>query len=502
MTAPAIVTSAAAGLGPICADNTVNSGRNRLPPALNRYVSESVITASALRSSVSMSCSIRPTPSRTVSANAASPKSMPATTVAGVLTRPNILVSMETTAIGADLVVVGAGPAGSTAAAWAARAGTDVLVIDSASFPRDKACGDGLTPRAVAELERMGLGDWLDPRIPPRGLRMSGFGGEVEVDWPGPSFPSTGSAVARLELDDRIRKVAEDSGARMLLGTKAVAAHHDSSRRVVSLTLADGTEVGCRRLIVADGARSSLGRKQGRRWHQETVYGVAARGYLTTPRADDPWLTSHLELRSPDGAVLPGYGWIFPLGNGEVNIGVGALSTSKRPADLALRPLISYYTALRRDEWGFSGEPRAVSSALLPMGGAVSGVAGPNWMLIGDAAACVNPLNGEGIDYGLETGRLAAELLDCRDLSSAWPAVLSAHYARGFSVARRLALLLTLPRFLPSTGPLAMLSAFLMNIAVRVMGNLVTDEDEDWIARVWRSAGAGSRRLDQRPPFS
>ena len=182
---------------------------------------------------------------------------------------------------------------------------------------------------------------------------------------------------------------------------------------MVSLTLADGTEVHCRQLIVADGARSSLGRKLGRRWHQETVYGVAARGYLTTPRGDDPWLTSHLELRSPDGAVLPGYGWIFPLGNGEVNIGVGALSTSKRPADLALRPLIAYYTDLRRDEWGFTGPPRAVSSALLPMGGAVSGVAGPNWMLIGDAAACVNPLNGEGIDYGLETGRLAAEMLDC-----------------------------------------------------------------------------------------
>ena len=322
------------------------------------------------------------------------------------------------------MVVVGAGPAGSAAAAWAARAGSDVLVIDSASFPRDKACGDGLTPRAVAELERLGLGDWLNTRIRHRGLRMSGFGGEVEVGWPGPSFPSTGSAVARLELDDRIRKCAEDSGARMLLGTKAVAVHHDSSRRVVSLTLADGTEVGCRQLIVADGARSSLGRKLGRRWHQETVYGVAARGYLTTPRADDPWLTSHLELRSPDGAVLPGYGWIFPLGNGEVNIGVGALSTSKRPADLALRPLISYYTDLRRDEWSFTGQPRAVSSALLPMGGAVSGVAGPNWMLIGDAAACVNPLNGEGIDYGLETGRLAAELLDCRDLSQVWPSLL------------------------------------------------------------------------------
>ena len=411
----------------------------------------------------------------------------------------NILVAVDTRA---DVVVVGAGPAGSAAAAWAARAGRDVLVVDSAQFPRDKACGDGLTPRAVAELELLGLGGWLDSRIRHRGLRMSGFGADVEVEWPGPSFPSTGSAVPRVELDERIRSVAADDGAKMLLGVKAVDVEHDSSGRVQALVLDSGATIGLGDLIVADGARSTLGRVLGRRWHQETVYGVAVRGYIATPRSHEPWITSHLELRSPEGKVLPGYGWIFPLGNGEVNIGVGALATSKRPAHAALRPLMSYYTGLRREEWGFDGEPRAGLSALLPMGGAVSGVAGPNWMLIGDAAACVNPLNGEGIDYGLETGRLAAELLGSGDLSSAWPSVLQRHYARGFSVARRLALLLTIPRFLPSTGPLAMRSAFLMGIAVRVMGNLVTDEDADWIARVWRGAGVGSGRLDRRPPFS
>ncbi|MGH3564272.1 MAG: FAD-linked oxidoreductase, partial [Mycobacterium sp.] len=268
------------------------------------------------------------------------------------------------------------------------------------------------------------------------------------------------------------------------------------------VVLAGGAQVDCRQLIVADGARSPLGRVLGRQWHQGTVYGIAARGYLASPRSDEPWLTSHLELRSPDGAVLPGYGWIFPLGNGEVNIGVGALATAKRPADLALRPLMSFYADLRRDEWGFDGDPRAPASALLPMGGAVSGVAGPNWMLIGDAAACVNPLNGEGIDYGLETGRLAVELLSVPDLSQVWPAMLQHRYARGFSVARRLALLLTLPRFLPSTGPLAMRSTALMSIAVRVMANLVTDDDADWVARVWRGGGRASRLADRRPPFA
>jgi menaquinone-9 beta-reductase len=402
----------------------------------------------------------------------------------------------------ADVVVIGAGPAGSAAAAWAARNGRDVLVIDAAQFPRDKACGDGLTPRAVAELELLGLGPWLDGRIRHHGLRMSGFGADVEIAWPGPSFPSTSSAVPRTELDDRIRAVAADDGAKMLLGVKAVGVRHDSSGRVVSVSLDDGAEIGCAHLIVADGARSTLGRALGRTWHQETVYGVAIRGYVASPRSNEPWITSHLELRSPAGAVLPGYGWIFPLGNGEVNIGVGALATAKRPAEAALRPLMSYYAGLRREEWGFCGEPRAGLSALLPMGGAVSGIAGPNWVLIGDAAACVNPLNGEGIDYGLETGRLAAESLGTADLTEAWPSELRRHYGRGFSVARRLGLLLTIPRFLPATGPVAMRSRALMGVAVRVMGNLVTDEDADWVARLWRRAGAGSRRIDRRPPFS
>jgi geranylgeranyl reductase family protein len=405
----------------------------------------------------------------------------------------------------ADVVVVGAGPAGSAAAAWATRAGRDVLVVDAADFPRDKACGDGLTPRAVTELRLLGLGDWLDEHIRHRGLRLYGFGGSVQVDWPGPSFPDTGSAVPRTELDERIRKFAESTGASMMLGAKVVDIEHDSRGAVSSLVVrrnGGSVEVGCQEVIVADGARSPLGRALGREWHQQTVYGVAVRGYLTSPRADEPWLSTNLELRTRHGHLLPGYGWIFPLGNGEVNIGVGALGNEKRPADVALRKLIAHYTDMQREEWGFDGPPRAVASALLPMGGAVSGVAGPNWMLIGDAAACVNPLNGEGIDYGLETGRLAVELLGSGDVSIAWPTLLKKEYSQAFSIARRLSWLLTVPWFLPTGGPIAMRSLRLMEIAVRVMGNFVTDEDTDLMARTWRRAGSVSRRADRRPPFS
>ena len=141
---------------------------------------------------------------------------------------------------------------------------------------------------------------------------------------------------------------------------------------------------------------------------------------------------------------------------------------------------------------------------MLPMGGAVSGVAGPNWMLVGDAAGCVNPLNGEGIDYGLETGRLAAELLvsTTNNYSTVWPTILREHYGLAFSIARRLAGLLTVPGFLTTFGPVGMRSQFLMTIALRVMGNLITEEDTDAIARVWRTAGRASIKVDARPPFS
>ncbi|OWY83117.1 geranylgeranyl reductase family protein [Rhodococcus sp. BUPNP1] len=402
-----------------------------------------------------------------------------------------------------DVLVVGAGPAGSAAAAWAARAGREVLLVDAATFPRDKTCGDGLTPRAVAELDELGLGDWLRTRTVNRGLRLEGFGGRFELPWPDSSFPVVGSAVPRTELDARIRQVALDSGARAVDGTKAVDVERDGDRvSAVIFRTADGPRtVRCRMLIVADGVRSPLGKVLGRRWHRDTTYGVAARAYATSPRSDDPWITSHLELRDDAGAVQPGYGWVFPLGTGEVNLGVGTLATASRPANGSLRPLIDLYARQRRSEWEL-GEVTRVASALLPMGGAVSGVAGRNWALIGDAAACVNPLNGEGIDYGLEGGRLVAGLLDSDDLTELWPATLRSHYGRAFSTARRLANLLTIPKFLPATGPIAMRSRTMMSVAVRVMGNLVTDEDADFVARVWRTSGHFSMRWDRQPLFA
>jgi flavin-dependent dehydrogenase len=286
-------------------------------------------------------------------------------------------------------------------------------------------------------------------------------------------------------------------------GAKVVAVARDSDR-VTGVTVRVGTashEIGCRILIVADGVRSPVGKLLGRTWHRRYAYGVAARAYISSGRSDDQWITSHLELRNAENELVPGYGWVFPLANGEVNIGVGSLATERRPSHIALKPLLEHYTELRRDEWELSGSVRAVSSALLPMGGAVSGIAGRNWALLGDAAGCVNPLNGEGIDYGLEGGHMLAGLLDVPDLTQVWPDLLRAKYGRTYSVARRIAGLATHPRMVPIGGPPVMRSKFLQRTAVRVMGNLVTDEDVDLTARAWRTAGRASMRFDDLAPF-
>lgn len=420
-----------------------------------------------------------------------------------------------------ELLIIGAGPAGVAAAIHAGRRGISTLLIDAQLFPRDKTCGDGLTPRAIHQLQLLGLADSVVERYRSHGLKLHGFGGSVTAPWPESTFGTVGSAMPRREFDNFLLECARShSSVEFLGGVRAVSVSMSTpvgagsgsiisgsgtvsgdatsmgtasvGASVAAVELSDGSWVRPKQVIVADGVRSPIGKLLGRTWHKGEVYGIAARSYCATPRSEEPWIHSHLELRDADGVVQPGYGWIFPLGNGLANVGCGALSTDRRPARINTKKLLGLYAQQCRPEWGF-GAPDRAASALLPMGGAVSGVAGRNWMLIGDAAACVNPLNGEGIDYGMETARLAVECLDAgKDYTLLWPDVLRREYGEAFGLARMLARLLTYPQLLPMVGPVALrrpLGRHVMPVAARLMGNLITDADRDVVARLWHTAG-------------
>ena len=420
-----------------------------------------------------------------------------------------------------ELLIIGAGPAGATAAIHAGRRGISTLLIDAQLFPRDKTCGDGLTPRAIHQLQLLGLADSVVERYRSHGLKLHGFGGSVTAPWPESTFGTVGSAMPRREFDNFLLECARShSSVEFLGGVRAVSVSMSTpvgagsgsiisgsgtvsgnaasvetasvGASVAAVELSDGSWVRPKQVIVADGVRSPIGKLLGRTWHKGEVYGIAARSYCATPRSEEPWIHSHLELRDADGVVQPGYGWIFPLGNGLANVGCGALSTDRRPARINTKKLLGLYAQQCRPEWEF-GAPDRAASALLPMGGAVSGVAGRNWMLIGDAAACVNPLNGEGIDYGMETARLAVECLDAgKDYTLLWPDMLRREYGEAFGLARMLARLLTYPQLLPVVGPVALrrpLGRHVMPVAARLMGNLITDADRDVVARLWHTAG-------------
>ncbi|QRP60065.1 geranylgeranyl reductase family protein [Corynebacterium minutissimum] len=406
-------------------------------------------------------------------------------------------MSEQIDSIHADVAVVGAGPAGAAAAIHAARAGHDTVLIDASPFPRDKTCGDGLTPRAMHQLDLLGIEPNASYRN--RGLKLHGFGGSVTAPWPA-TYPSQeGTALPRYEFDALLVTAAQDAGARLFTGTASDPKL--TGNRLTSFAVGQ-QRVSAKWVIVADGVRSTFGKQLGRRWDRNEVYGIAARAYADSPHDGEEWMHSHVELKDSDGIVQPGYGWIFPLGQG-VNIGLGALSTASRPARLNTKKALSFYADQQRADWGL-GELRNVTSAMLPMGGAVSGVAGANWMLIGDAAACVNPLNGEGIDYGLETAALAVEMLGTKDLTLAWPDRLRAEYGEAFLLARTAARLLTYPQFLPLAGPIAMrgpVGRMLMPAAARLMGNLITEEDKDLIARAWRLAGGAVSALRRDTPL-
>ena len=325
----------------------------------------------------------------------------------------------------ADVVVVGAGPGGSATAAYLASHGVDVVLLEKAAFPRDKICGDGLTPRAVKELVHLGIDTTGWQRT--RGLRIFGGGHTLTLDWPTTAtFPDYGLVRTRAQLDETLARHAQARGARLHESTSVLAPVHDGGGRVAGVTAKrldprgrpTGETVTYRAplVVAADGVSSRLATAAGREKRTDRVMGVAVRAYYRTPRPDD-YLESHLELWTTDDSgqrmLMPGYGWLFPLGDGRTNVGLGILDTSSAFGKTDYKDGLRRWVDTLGDAWSLEHDADGgpIRGAALPMGFNRTPLYADGLLLVGDAAGMVNPFNGEGIDYALEAGRVGAEVI-------------------------------------------------------------------------------------------
>ncbi len=327
----------------------------------------------------------------------------------------------------ADVIVVGAGPAGSTAGYYLARAGLDVLVLEKATFPRDKICGDGLTPRAVSELVKMGVDITGDGWMKNRGLRVHGGGRTIEIPWPTmASYPDYGLVRPRKDFDHLLVNHARQAGARVQERTNVTGPIlHERTGRVIGVNARFVDEKGKRTgqeasyraplVIAADGVSARMALALGIEKRDNRPMGVAVRTYFNTPLHDDQWMESHLELWDGERGksnLLPGYGWVFPAGDGTANVGLGSVSSTASATKLDYRGLFKKWIAHTPEEWGFTEENQVgpVRGAALPMAFNRKPLYRKGVMLIGDAGGMVSPFNGEGIAYAMKAARTAADL--------------------------------------------------------------------------------------------
>ena len=365
----------------------------------------------------------------------------------------------------------------------------DVLVLDRAAFPREKVCGDGLTPRGVKAIERMGV----DPTEPGftavNGLRSHGTdGATVELRWPElRDFPSFGVIRRRYDFDALLVGRAVKAGARLLEETEALRPH-------VEQRWVDGAEVSekgeprrvrARFVVAADGAAGRFAAQAGVSRDDRRPIATAARRYYRSPRSQDPVLESFLNLR--DGAgVMAGYGWIFPVGDGLFNVGVGVLRAPAYAKDLTARKVMDTFVASLPEEWEMN-EENAVGPLLsgpIPMGINRRPLAVPGLLVVGDAGGIVNPFNGEGIAYAIESGELAAELIADSlargrpAIAQMYPSLIRERYGRYFNAGRAWLRMIGNPSFMRLAVRYGIPNRTFMRFALKFMANLY-DEDGD-----------------------
>lgn len=403
----------------------------------------------------------------------------------------------------ADVIVVGAGPGGSATAHALAQAGLDVLLLEKTSFPREKVCGDGLTPRAVKSLVQLGI-DTSEGNgfIRNHGLRIIGGGMRLELPWPDlASYPNYGLVRPRLDFDELLARSAQKAGARLQELTTVTGPVLDAADRVVGVTAKVGperTEVSYRAPIVvaADGNSARLALSLGIERREDRPMGVAVRRYFESPRHDDDMLESWLELRTPTGELLPGYGWVFGVGDGTSNVGLGILNTTNAWQKTDYKDLLARWTSSMPGEWQFDEEHATgpVRGGALPMGFNRTPHYSRGVLLVGDAGGAVNPFNGEGIAYAMESGLLAAEVI-AQALSrpdgasreralQAYPERMRAVYGGYYTLGRVFVHLIGHPQVMALATRHGLPRPLLMKFTLKLLANLTDARGGDALDRV------------------
>ncbi|MGV1035488.1 MAG: geranylgeranyl reductase family protein [Candidatus Nanopelagicales bacterium] len=408
----------------------------------------------------------------------------------------------------ADVIVVGAGPAGSATAYYLAQAGLQVLLLEKTQFPREKVCGDGLTPRAVKQLVGMGIdvskkAGWLHNK----GLRIVSGGQQLEVAWPElASFPDYGLVRPRADFDQLLAQRAVAAGVQLHQRTSVTGPiTDDRSGRIVGVTAKAVDEAGrtvgdevsykARLVVAADGNSTRLSLAMGLHKRDDRPLGVAMRTYYRNPADHDDWLETWLEL--DDGErLLPGYGWIFGMGDGTSNVGIGLLSSAEEFRGVDQRQLLERWLNQLSPERGFVPEnmTQPVRGAALPMGFNRQPHYTRGLLLVGDAGGMVNPFNGEGIAYAMESGAIAAEVIAAalaRETSSqreqellTYPRILKDTYGGYYTIGRYFVKLISEPRVMRLATQRGLSHERAMKVVLKLLANLTDPRGGDTTDRV------------------